>query len=403
MTSGAGATFTYDEANRIATAEEGSGAIEYYTYAPDNKRIYKLKSDGTEEWTFYGIRGEKLGVFQWNASSGLVPIRSNVSFAGRLIVDNNYPVFQDRLGTNRASGARFYPYGDEITSTSNDREKFATYTRDGYTGLDYADQRFYASTYGRLNTPDPYVASDSSPSDPSTPQSWNRYAYVLGDPVNAYDPKGLDTTYTWNPPSLPTESTISCSAVLDPLTGLLECAGSVLGSSQAGTGAQVGTKFPIAQGYFQMLAKSLSKKKYSQKCNTDFAAVGTSANAIAAGAASAVFLNGVNSSVPLSSLYANSPVPGVAQAGSALTGTVGSVIAAPGTVAVAQLGGSNIYLNSAQVNTGPNAFYQDISVLLHELLHNVTGLTDSDIQKDLGLQESNITDNITQKLLKDCF
>ena len=76
-------------------------------------------------------------------------------------------VYQDRLGTNRASGnagagtttngARFYPYGDEITSTANDREKFGTYTRDSYTGLDYADQRYYASTYGRFNTPDPYA------------------------------------------------------------------------------------------------------------------------------------------------------------------------------------------------------------------------------------------------------
>lgn len=54
------------------------------------------------------------------------------------------------------------PFGDKITSTSNDREKFATYTRDSYTGLDYADQRFYASTYGRFNTPDPYVAASAS-------------------------------------------------------------------------------------------------------------------------------------------------------------------------------------------------------------------------------------------------
>ena len=49
--------------------------------------------------------------------------------------------------------------GDEITSASNDPEKFATYTRDSYTGLDYANQRYYASTYGRFNTPDPYMRS----------------------------------------------------------------------------------------------------------------------------------------------------------------------------------------------------------------------------------------------------
>ena len=36
-------------------------------------------------------------------------------------------------------------------------------------------------------TPDPY--SDSA--DSSDPQSWNRYAYTSGDPVNANDPEGL--------------------------------------------------------------------------------------------------------------------------------------------------------------------------------------------------------------------
>ena len=96
-------------------------------------------------------------------------------------------VTQDRLGTNRASGARFYPYGDEITSTGNDETKFATYNRDSYTTLDYADQRFYASTYGRFNTPDRYGASAKL----KDPTSWNRYAYVLNDPVNGYDPTGL--------------------------------------------------------------------------------------------------------------------------------------------------------------------------------------------------------------------
>ena len=121
-----------------------------------------------EQWTFYGAKGEKLGVFGINnpncnqgcgAQFTFAPQGMSVWFAGKLIQDSSaagaQPVAQDRLGTNRANGARFRPYGDEITSTSNDREKFATYTRDSYTGFDYADQRFYASTYGRFNTPDP--------------------------------------------------------------------------------------------------------------------------------------------------------------------------------------------------------------------------------------------------------
>ena len=128
-----------------------------------------------------------MGVFQSSSSTGPYAVQSNVSFAGRTILDSNFPVFQDRLGTNRANGARFYPYGEEITSTSNDREKFATYTRDSYTGLDYADQRFYASTYGRFLTPDPDNGGYTD-----DPNSLNAYAYVLGDPVNQSDSTGLD-------------------------------------------------------------------------------------------------------------------------------------------------------------------------------------------------------------------
>ena len=188
MTSGVGATLTYDSSNRMLSAAEVSGGTEYYGYSPDNKRMYRLTASGTEEWTFYGGYGEKLGVFQYSTSAGLYPVRSNVQFAGRTIIDDNFPVFQDRVGTNRANGARFMPYGDEITSTSSDREKFATYTRDSYTGLDYADQRFYASTYGRFNTPDP---KGRRAARKRNPQSWNLYSYVHGDPINRNDPRGL--------------------------------------------------------------------------------------------------------------------------------------------------------------------------------------------------------------------
>lgn len=48
------------------------------------------------------------------------------------------------------------------------------------TGLDYADQRMYASIYGKFTSPDRYAGS----AGPRNPTSWNRYLYVLGDPIN---------------------------------------------------------------------------------------------------------------------------------------------------------------------------------------------------------------------------
>src|SRR5205823_5289432 len=49
-------------------------------------------------------------------------------------------------------------------------------------------QRYYASSYGRFNTPDPYQAS----AGPADPGSWNRYSYTRGDPVNRFDPQGTN-------------------------------------------------------------------------------------------------------------------------------------------------------------------------------------------------------------------
>jgi RHS repeat-associated protein len=140
-----------------------------------------------------GANGEKLGVYsigQWydnngNAHSIFSPMRTSVWFGGKLIYENGL-VYLDRLGTNHAQNAQFLPFGDEITSTSNDRTKFATYTRDSYTGLDYADQRFYASTYGRFMTPDPSYKGVHL----RIPKSWDLYEYSGNDPVEPNGPNG---------------------------------------------------------------------------------------------------------------------------------------------------------------------------------------------------------------------
>src|SRR5205814_537281 len=48
--------------------------------------------------------------------------------------------------------------------------------------------RRYSSTQGRWLSPDP---AGLGAADPANPQSWNRYAYVLNNPINFVDPLGL--------------------------------------------------------------------------------------------------------------------------------------------------------------------------------------------------------------------
>ncbi len=63
--------------------------------------------------------------------------------------------------------------------------------RDGETGLDYFGARYFSGAQGRFTSPDPLLNSGR----PWLPQSWNRYAYALNNPLRFTDPTGL---YEWD-------------------------------------------------------------------------------------------------------------------------------------------------------------------------------------------------------------
>lgn len=73
----------------------------------------------------------------------------------------------------------------------------------------------------------------------------------------------------------------------------------------------------------------------------------------------------------------------------------------PGTAALAQLNGSAIYISSAWVNGMSTGDQQ--AMLLHEMVHNLTALTDDRIQTMLSLSTKEPSQNISDKLKKDCF
>ncbi len=185
-------SITYSVANRVTSAT-GAGGLERYEYAPDGKRIWKRMPNGTEEFYFYGIAGRKLGTYRAATGPngyGIFVLDTNLYFGSKLLRSKGATVVTDALGSVRASGAttyRYFPYGEEQQVTAQDKEKFATYYRDQTTGLDYAQNRYYANTIGRFTSPDPYMASAGL----EDPGSWNRYTYVVGDPIRFNDPSGL--------------------------------------------------------------------------------------------------------------------------------------------------------------------------------------------------------------------
>ncbi len=123
---------------------------------------------------------------------------------------------QNRLGSNQ--GFQFYPYGEARGTPPADTVGFATYTRDSATGLDYADQRYYASNFGRFMSPDPYLAKIDGAFEPRKPQTWNHYAYVVNDPINLHDPSGLDGCSPEDPSCNPCDPSVDpfCTPITPP-------------------------------------------------------------------------------------------------------------------------------------------------------------------------------------------
>ena len=111
--------------------------------------------------------------------------------------------YRDRMGhpavvVDEEDGfnARYYeysPFGIEMRNelTGITTHEYTGHERDEATGLDYMHARYCSSYFARFNSPDP--AFDFNPVNPF---AYNLYAYTRNNPVNAWDPYGLDTTGT---------------------------------------------------------------------------------------------------------------------------------------------------------------------------------------------------------------
>jgi RHS repeat-associated protein len=196
----------WDVENRLITTQANTLQPTTYSYDPWGRRVWKelagvgLDGNGnpnpaTFEIYFYGATGQKLETYSgaYTGVPGYCTLEGiNIYFGGKLLQSKGVWVATDRLGSVRANSngeaMSYWPYGEERTTTTNGREKFATYTRDA-TGQDYAAQRYYNSSMGAFWSPDPGGIRTANSSDPT---SWNRYSYVSGDPANHSDHTGME-------------------------------------------------------------------------------------------------------------------------------------------------------------------------------------------------------------------
>ena len=191
-------TYTYDAEGSI-TAVDG-GATAQYTYNALNQRVESIVGSTKTEY-FYNANGQRDTI--WNGNTG-AQFQGQYYWGAKPVAfyyNDNKTHFQhqDWLGTERirtsyngATEATFtsLPFGDGQTTTGSDQDPyhFATLDSDPETLTDHAQFRQYSPAQGRWMRPDPYTGSY----DPSNPQSFNRYTYVLNNPLSYLDPSGLD-------------------------------------------------------------------------------------------------------------------------------------------------------------------------------------------------------------------
>lgn len=111
--------------------------------------------------------------------------------------------------------------------SSSGLNQFTGKERDAETGLDYFGARYFSGAQGRFTSPDPLLSSGR----PWLPQSWNRYAYTLNNPLRYTDPLGL---YEWDKKCKQGDSTCDANRqqFRDSLANLTKAAGTYAAGSK---------------------------------------------------------------------------------------------------------------------------------------------------------------------------
>lgn len=203
LTSYSGQTYAYDSEGMMTS--RNLSATEY-VYTADDERI-AIVTGAAWKWTLRDGSGKVLRELASTAApdgthSNWHWTRDNVFRNGILLstVDpsgtRHYHV--DHLGTPRVVSDTngdvlgvhdYFAFGLELSDNLTEQDpanlRFTGHERDA-DGLDYMHARFYEPKWGRFLSFDPTWVS----ADLTAPQTWNRYAYVLNNPVRSFDPTG---------------------------------------------------------------------------------------------------------------------------------------------------------------------------------------------------------------------
>ena len=216
---------TYDGFDMVTSYRFDGVNVETFVYTASDERIGVLR--GTDwTWSLRDTSGQVLRQYRSSSTNPNAPwlwIEDYVYRDGLLLGSERVAeeggrrhYHLDHLGSARlvtgASGSvisehDYLPFGAERTMigqhlargfdreepmrfTGHERDFDNTTPNDSSAYIDYMHALYYAANSVRFLSPDPVLGNLLQP------QSWNRYAYVLNNPVNLIDPSGLQAVVT---------------------------------------------------------------------------------------------------------------------------------------------------------------------------------------------------------------
>ena len=186
--SGVTETNTYNALGQLVSRVTG-GFTSHLIYDPAGQWTGEFNSTGGYWWGEYVRLGGRVVAFNSQSQGNTVFLHKDLLNTTHVVTGPSGSVLQDQI---------FYPWGQSKTS-------LGTWYQQEFGGLDYFDPA--DGTYRSLSraynpTPARWLSPDALGGDVSSPQSFNRYAYVLNNPASMTDPSGLSAegacqTY-WN-------------------------------------------------------------------------------------------------------------------------------------------------------------------------------------------------------------
>jgi|GEM_PF-1961942 len=184
-------TFVFNGDNKQTEVIRNGVTLGRYYYDGEGKRVKKVTDSET---TFFVYSAGKLVAEYSNQLSSMPTV--NYTTTDHL---GSPRVVTDQFGQVK-SRRDFMPFGEDIYAnvgartsalkygSANDdvRQKFTGYQEDAETDLDFAEARMYENRHGRFTAIDPNLVSATL----IIPQTWNRYIYVLNNPLILIDPTG---------------------------------------------------------------------------------------------------------------------------------------------------------------------------------------------------------------------